>query len=91
MELIDSVLGESYHLLEAMRCYHISLLCAQHHAEDRPSMALVVLMLGSEIPLPEPKEPGFFNDKGGLEEQSSSSKMGSSSSNLMTISLLEAR
>ncbi|KAG8658092.1 G-type lectin S-receptor-like serine/threonine-protein kinase At4g27290 isoform X3 [Manihot esculenta] len=91
LELIDSVLGESYHLLEAMRCYHISLLCAQHHAEDRPSMALVVLMLGSEIPLPEPKEPGFFNDKGGLEEQSSSSKMGSSSSNLMTISLLEAR
>ncbi|KAF2285888.1 hypothetical protein GH714_008718 [Hevea brasiliensis] len=91
LELIDSVLGESYHLLEVMRCYHISLLCAQHHAEDRPSMALVLLMLGSEIALPEPKEPGFFKDKGRFEEESSLSKIESSSTNEMSISLLEAR
>ncbi|KAJ9182779.1 hypothetical protein P3X46_006734 [Hevea brasiliensis] len=91
LELIDPVLGESYHLLEVMRCYHISLLCAQHHAEDRPSMALVLLMLGSETPLPEPKEPGFFKDKGRVDEGSSSSKIESSTTNEMSISLLEAR
>ncbi|OAY24391.1 G-type lectin S-receptor-like serine/threonine-protein kinase At4g27290 isoform X2 [Manihot esculenta] len=91
LELIDSVSGDSLYISEVMRCYHISLLCAQHHAEDRPSMAVVVLMLGSKNLLPEPKEPGFFKYKGRHREESSSSKIESSSTNEMTISLLEAR
>ncbi|KDP38995.1 hypothetical protein JCGZ_00752 [Jatropha curcas] len=91
LELIDSILGESYDLSQVMRCYTISLLCVQQHAEDRPSMAALVLMLSSEIALPAPNEPGFFKDKGALEAEYSSSKFESSSTNEMSISLLQAR
>ncbi|KAF2285889.1 hypothetical protein GH714_008721 [Hevea brasiliensis] len=48
-------------------------------------------IFGSETPLPEPKEPGFFKDKGRVDEGSSSSKIESSTTNEMSISLLEAR
>ncbi|KAF8051075.1 hypothetical protein N665_1805s0005 [Sinapis alba] len=42
---------------EALRCIQIGLLCVQAHAEDRLSMASIVLMLGSQnevISLPKP-------------------------------------
>lgn len=42
---------------EIMRCIHIALLCAQFYANDRPTMATVVLMLNSSsLALPEPSE-----------------------------------
>ncbi|WCJ34446.1 G-type lectin S-receptor-like serine/threonine-protein kinase At4g27290 [Euphorbia peplus] len=69
LELVDSALGESCHLSQVMRCMHISLLCVQQNAEERPSMESVVLMLSSEIKLPEPKEPGFYRDKGPVETE----------------------
>ncbi|GKV49052.1 hypothetical protein SLEP1_g55824 [Rubroshorea leprosula] len=37
-----------------------------HTPEDRPTMSSVLLMLGSEIELPEPKEPGFLLEKTSL-------------------------
>uniref|UniRef100_A0A2N9HE29 non-specific serine/threonine protein kinase n=1 Tax=Fagus sylvatica TaxID=28930 RepID=A0A2N9HE29_FAGSY len=73
--------------LKAVRCLHISFLCLQQHPEDRPNMSYVVTMLHSENSLPEPKEPGFFVGK-------KSSLLGvnqSSSTNEITVSLLEAR
>ncbi|XP_057992992.1 receptor-like serine/threonine-protein kinase SD1-7 [Hevea brasiliensis] len=91
LELVDPVLREACHLSEVKRCIHISLLCVQHHAEDRPSMASVVLMLGSEIAMAQPKEPGFFKDKGPLEAESSSTNIESSSTNEISLSLLDAR
>ena len=60
LELIDTHLGESYNKSEALRCIHIGLLCVQHHPDDRPKMASVVVMLSSESDLPHPKEPGFL-------------------------------
>ncbi|CAN6691218.1 unnamed protein product [Malus baccata var. baccata] len=60
LELIDICLASSCMLSEALRCIHVSLLCVQHHPEDRPNMASVVIMLGSEIALTHPKQPGFF-------------------------------
>lgn len=64
----------------------------QQHAEDRPSMASVVLMLGSETALlPQPKEPGFFKDKDSTEAESSSSNQVSLSTNEISLSVLEAR
>ena len=63
----------------------------QQHAEDRPSMASVVLILCNEISLPQPKEPGFYRDKGPLESESSSTKKESSSTNEITFSLLDDR
>ncbi|GJU92725.1 retrovirus-related pol polyprotein from transposon TNT 1-94 [Tanacetum coccineum] len=48
---------------EVLRSIHVALLCVQNHAEDRPTMLSVVLMLVSESALPEPKQPGFFNEE----------------------------
>ena len=48
---------------EVLRSIHVALLCVQHHAEDRPTMLSVVLMLVSESALPEPKQPAFFTEE----------------------------
>uniref|UniRef100_A0A2N9IZ71 non-specific serine/threonine protein kinase n=1 Tax=Fagus sylvatica TaxID=28930 RepID=A0A2N9IZ71_FAGSY len=87
LELIDTCLDDSCILSEAVRCLHISFLCLQQHPEDRPNMSYVVTMLHSENSLPEPKEPGFFVGK----KSSLLGKNQSSSTNEITVSLLEAR
>lgn len=61
LELIKLRIKES--LSEVLRCIHVSLLCVQQRPEDRPTMPYVVLMLGSDMELVEPKEPGFFPRK----------------------------
>ena len=48
-------------LRDMIRCIHIGLLCVQEDAAERPTMALVVLMLSSlSITLALPSEPAFF-------------------------------
>ena len=43
-----------------MRCIHISLLCVQERVTDRPTIAMIVLMLNSySITLPVPSQPAF--------------------------------
>ncbi|GLT33587.1 hypothetical protein SLA2020_081610 [Shorea laevis] len=67
-KLIDSFVLESCNLSEVLRCIHISLLCVQQHLEDqRPNMSSVVLMLGSETALGQPKEPDFLVNEKSLE------------------------
>lgn len=88
---MDESLNDSCILSEAMRCIHVGLLCVQQSPDDRPNMSTVVLMLSSEIALPEPKEPGFFTERKVLDHESSSSKVDSCSVNEMTITLLAAR
>ncbi|RDX61597.1 G-type lectin S-receptor-like serine/threonine-protein kinase SD1-1, partial [Mucuna pruriens] len=85
LELIDECLKESCALSEVQRCIHISLLCAQQHPEDRPSMSNVVLMLGSEIELAQPKIPTF------LIGEPSDGKSSSCSKNELSITVLDAR
>lgn len=47
---------------QILRCIQIALLCVQRLAQDRPTMCLVVFMLGSEtVPIEMPKSP---NDTG---------------------------
>ena len=53
-------------------------------------MSTVVLMLSSETALPEPKEPGFHTGRY-LSEMDTSVKQEGSSTNGLTITLLEAR
>ena len=92
LELVDSSLRESSDLEEVARCIHISLLCVQHHVQDRPSMASVILMLSSEYYiLPQPKEPGFLKDQAPFEVDSSSSKIASSMNCEITMSLVDPR
>ncbi|KAK4348272.1 hypothetical protein RND71_034611 [Anisodus tanguticus] len=92
LEVITTHLRESCNLSEVERLVHVGLLCVQQCQEDRPSMSSVVLMLSSDIPLPLPKEPGFFTSRSQFGEvNSSSSKLGEHSGNELSITLLDAR
>ena len=89
--MTDDCLGQSRTLSEVLRCIHLSLLCVQQRPEDRPSMSSVVVILGSDSALPQPKQPGFFLEKHSNETHYFSSKLESSSTNEITVTLLEAR
>ena len=84
LEYIDASIGNTYNLSEVLRSINLGLLCVQRFPEDRPSMHSVVLMLGSEGTLPQPKEPCFFTDRSMMEANSSSGTQSA-------ITLLEAR
>ncbi|KAJ6333692.1 hypothetical protein OIU77_009545 [Salix suchowensis] len=54
-ELIDRNIVDSCPMIEALRWIHIALLCVQDDPARRPTMSLVVLMLGSNaVNLPQP-------------------------------------
>lgn len=88
LDLVDEAIAKSCyeHQLEVFRAIHIGLLCVQQYPSDRPTMATVVLMLTSEIPLPVPKEPGFFTLRKLHEDDSSSS-----SSNYLSVTTMVPR
>ncbi|KAK9050211.1 hypothetical protein SSX86_030818 [Deinandra increscens subsp. villosa] len=87
IELMSASLRGSCIASEVLRCLQVGLLCVQHHAEDRPTMLSVVLMLVSEGVLPQPKQPAFYS------EESCSTKLESISSDEeeYMITLLYAR
>ncbi|XP_019255623.1 PREDICTED: G-type lectin S-receptor-like serine/threonine-protein kinase At4g27290 isoform X2 [Nicotiana attenuata] len=92
LELINAHLRESRNLSEVQRSFHVGLLCVQQCPDDRPSMSSVVLMLSSDVPLPSPKDPGFFTSRSRFAEtDSSSSKLGECSGNEISMTLLDAR
>ncbi|KAJ1295820.1 hypothetical protein BS78_01G252200 [Paspalum vaginatum] len=93
IDLIDaSLLPNSGHSEEMMRCINIALLCVQENAADRPTMADVVAMLSAETTtiLAEPKQPAYFNVRVGNEEASTTTTK-SCSINDMTISVTTPR
>ncbi|KAL8509998.1 hypothetical protein ACS0TY_016999 [Phlomoides rotata] len=85
-ELVDTSLGDSFDISEALRSIHVGLLCVQAGPEDRPSMSSVVFMLGNEVALPEPKQPAFFGETHSVVRSSASS-----SENRVTITLPQGR
>ncbi|GJW78588.1 G-type lectin S-receptor-like serine/threonine-protein kinase [Tanacetum coccineum] len=85
VEIMCESLRSSCVITEVLRSIHVALLCVQHHAEDRPTMLSVVLMLVSETALPEPNQPAFFTD------QSCPQLKNLPSVNECTITLLNAR
>ena len=74
LDLVDEVIEKlsREHQYEVFRAIQIGLLCVQQYPADRPTMATVVLMLTSELPLPQPKQPGFFIERNVHEGDSSS-------------------
>ncbi|XP_056171696.1 cysteine-rich receptor-like protein kinase 44 isoform X2 [Syzygium oleosum] len=65
--LIDPMLNGSSRS-EMLRCIHIALLCVQENVARRPTMASVVLMLGSQsTTLPMPTRPAYLTDASGRE------------------------
>ncbi|KAI3517259.1 hypothetical protein L1887_16472 [Cichorium endivia] len=63
IDLMSESLRELCIISEVLRSIHVGLLCVQHHAEDRPTMLSVVLMLVSEGALPQPNQPAFFSEE----------------------------
>ena len=92
LELMDDTIKGSYVQTQVNRAIHIGLLCVQKYPEDRPDMPLVVVMLGSQIPLPEPKQPGFYTERRRPQEADcSSSNPEWSSSNHLSVTYLQPR
>ncbi|KAL3652490.1 hypothetical protein CASFOL_002171 [Castilleja foliolosa] len=91
LELVEANTVDSVYLNELQRSIHVALLCVQQHPEDRPTMSMVVLMLGSGGVLPEAKQPGFFLERHGFGCEMPINMNAQSSSNECTITLFEAR
>ncbi|KAJ4823217.1 hypothetical protein Tsubulata_013991 [Turnera subulata] len=92
LELVHDMPSGSADESQIARCIHIGLLCVQNLPEDRPNMSNVVLMLESQILLPQPKQPGFFGESSlaaGSESSSSANKP--ATKNEMTMTILEPR
>ncbi|VFQ81686.1 unnamed protein product [Cuscuta campestris] len=95
-ELLDSSLSAETHSEfnnnQVLRSIQVGLLCVQEKAEDRPTMAAVILMLRSEeVLLPQPKQPGFCLGSRPLKTDSSSSVYNDQTSNELTITKLDGR
>ncbi|KAM7256573.1 hypothetical protein ACFE04_012314 [Oxalis oulophora] len=93
-DLMDETFKETCNVTEVLRSIHIGLLCVQRDPDDRPSMSSVVMMLGSEGQLPEPKQPGFYTERdvgGGGVYCSTSSEKASHLVNDYTITVIEPR
>ncbi|XP_021735345.1 G-type lectin S-receptor-like serine/threonine-protein kinase At4g27290 isoform X2 [Chenopodium quinoa] len=92
-ELVDTSIGGSCNTSEVLRSIHISLLCVQQSPDDRPSMPSVIVMLDSDVALPQPKKPGFFIGREFLDKEylSSATISGSHCSNEMSITAVSGR
>jgi len=91
LELIDSSIKSSCVVSEVLRCIHVSLLCVQQYPDDRPTMTSVIQMLGSEMKLVNPKEPGFFPTKISDQGKLSSNLKQETSNDELTITSLKGR
>ncbi|GMN25818.1 hypothetical protein TIFTF001_040777 [Ficus carica] len=77
--------------IEVLRCIHVGLLCVQQRPVDRPNMPSVILMLGNDSELPEPKPPGYFTETDSQERVHISRKPDSFSKNTITMAEVEGR
>lgn len=91
LELVNETLYESCVDFEVLRAIHIGLLCVQDHAEDRPTMPLVVSMLGNDGALPPPQQPAFFSEKTPVELDTVQSMVTPLSVDCVTITVLNGR
>ncbi|KAI3800331.1 hypothetical protein L1987_28420 [Smallanthus sonchifolius] len=92
LELLDESIRAEFSKDEVLRCIQIGLLCVQEHAEDRPNMSKVLLMLSSDVlNLPQPKYPGFSLGKRHSDIESSSKHDESLTINGVTVTVLDGR
>ncbi|THU74227.1 hypothetical protein C4D60_Mb04t31150 [Musa balbisiana] len=92
LELADASMGpSSLPVAEVMKCIKVGLLCVQDRPEYRPTMSSVVEMLGGDSALlPQPRQPGFIVAEDPSETNSSTSKQ-DSSTNHVSMTMLEGR
>ncbi|WMV17945.1 hypothetical protein MTR67_011330 [Solanum verrucosum] len=90
LDLMDKSVLDSDSSATVLRCIHIGLLCVQDHAADRPSMPSIILMLCSEMDLPQPKQPTFIFQRW-LNSDTQSQISKTQSVNDITVSVAEGR
>ncbi|XP_010547170.1 PREDICTED: G-type lectin S-receptor-like serine/threonine-protein kinase At1g11330 isoform X2 [Tarenaya hassleriana] len=91
-ELADPAVYDEGFEKEIRRCVHISLLCVQELANDRPSVSTVIWMLSNEnSDLPEPKQPAFIARKGVSDAESSDRSSRKASINNASITAVTGR
>ena len=92
LEVKDVRLEDSFNESQVLRCIHVGLLCVQMFPKDRPEMSSVVFMLANEgLLLPQPKQPGFFTERGFIPGSTSSSRKKSHTRNAMSITTQDGR
>lgn len=88
---MDKYLEQSFIESQVRRCIQVGLLCAQKFPENRLEMSSVVFMLANEeVVLPQPREPGFFTERG-FSTDTSSSKDKSFTGNALSVTVEEGR
>ncbi|KAL6651965.1 hypothetical protein ACP70R_010890 [Stipagrostis hirtigluma subsp. patula] len=89
-DIVDSSVKEICSLDEVSRCIHIGLLCVQDSPDCRPLISAVVFMLENETkPLPTPKQPAYYAERG--SEPGRASEKRELSVNDMSLTALEGR
>ncbi|GKE06121.1 apple-like protein [Tanacetum coccineum] len=91
LELVSSQFRDTCFDTDLIRSIHIGLLCVQNHAEDRPTMSSVVVMLDNESTLSPPKQPAFFTEISLPQSNAHSSTLNHNSVADVTITLLDGR
>ncbi|KAK9007047.1 hypothetical protein V6N11_019375 [Hibiscus sabdariffa] len=74
MELVAGQIKETCNRFEVLRLIHVGLSRVQRNLEDMPSMSEVVLMLSSDVPLQQPKQPGSFTKRDLVEASADNQK-----------------
>ncbi|KAK8460603.1 hypothetical protein SEVIR_2G358200v4 [Setaria viridis] len=86
-ELIDPLIRASCSLRQVLRCVHIALLCVQDHADERPDIPTVIIMLSSDSSLPNPRPPTLMLR--GREIESTKSSENEQSHSIGTVSMTQ--
>ncbi|KAL4376910.1 hypothetical protein GQ457_02G032130 [Hibiscus cannabinus] len=89
MGLVACQIKETCNRFEVLRSIHVGLSCVQRNLEDMPSMSEVVLMLSSDVPLQQPKQPGSFTKRDLVEASADNQK--ANCSNDFAITVVQAR
>ncbi|KAL6657849.1 hypothetical protein ACP70R_005629 [Stipagrostis hirtigluma subsp. patula] len=91
-ELIDPSIRASCSVRQVLRCIHIALLCVQDHADERPDIPTVILMLSSDsLSLPNPRPPTLMLRGRDLETSKSSENDQSHSIGTVSMTQLHGR
>ncbi|KAG2637577.1 hypothetical protein PVAP13_2NG540900 [Panicum virgatum] len=87
-ELIDPLIRASCSVRQVLRCIHIALLCVQDHADERPDIPTVIIMLSSDSSsLPNPRPPTLMLR--GRELESGKSSENEQSHSIGTVSMTQ--
>ncbi|KAM3684196.1 hypothetical protein ACB098_11G026300 [Castanea mollissima] len=92
IQLVDPTISDSCVIYQVLRCIHVSLLCVEDSAIDRPTMSDVLFMLTNEnMPLPLPKKPAFSIGRKAIGANILDKESNAHSVNGLSISEMNAR